>query len=67
MLKYRVIGGRTILGNKPGTEFEAELTPSHEARLVRLGHIERVVEKPKAKKAQVSSKEEPKEEENLDG
>ncbi len=67
MLKYRVIGGRAILGHKPGTEFEADLKPSHEARLVKLGHIEVVVEKPKATKDPVSSKDQPKEEENLDG
>lgn len=42
--KYRVIGGRKIKGYKPGSEFEAELEPDHEARLMALEHIEVVEE-----------------------
>jgi len=59
--KYRVIGGRSILGNEPGTEFEAKLKRDHEARLIALGHIEIVVEKPKPKKEQAPSAEDNKE------
>lgn len=46
--KYRVIGGRKIKGHKPGSEFEAELEPDHEARLMKLGHIEIVEDEPEA-------------------
>lgn len=38
--KYRVIGGRSILQNPPGSEFEADLKGDQEARLLALGHIE---------------------------
>lgn len=44
MPTYRVIGGRTIHGHKPGEEFEADLDKEHEARLMRLEHIELVEE-----------------------
>ena len=44
MQKYRVTGGRTILGHEPGSEFEADLNKAHEERLLKNGFIEVVEE-----------------------
>jgi hypothetical protein len=39
MAKYRVTGRRTIQGHPPGSVFEAELDPKHEARMLRAGFL----------------------------
>jgi hypothetical protein len=32
----------TVLGHKPGEKFRAEISPEHEARLIRRGQLRRV-------------------------
>lgn len=61
MRRYRVTGGKEILGNKPGSVFTATLPESQEKRLMNLGHIEVVKDEPKPKaKPALTSKEDDK-------
>ena len=44
--KYRVVGAAEVLGHKPGSEFEAEISAELEASLLGSGSIERVQKDP---------------------
>ncbi len=45
-MKYRNIGVTRVLGYAPGEEFEADLEPAQEYRLLIGGHIDYVHEDP---------------------
>lgn len=57
MRKYRVVSGFKVLGNEPGSEFEAKLKPDQEKSLIRQGHLEVVVDPPKEPKTTQKKKE----------
>jgi hypothetical protein len=40
MKLYRVCGQNRVFGNEPGSEFKRDLTPKHEAFLIKAGHIQ---------------------------
>lgn len=44
MPKYRVTSPHAVHGHAPGEEFDAELDPAHERRLLIGGHIDYVPE-----------------------
>jgi hypothetical protein len=40
--RYRVTGQSAVLGHESGAEFEDDLEPAHEARLLAGGHLTRL-------------------------
>ena len=61
MSLYRVGGELPVLGRDPGSTFEAELDPEHEARLLERGSLTRVrpdAPKPEVPKVDSKSKKE---------
>lgn len=56
--KYKVVGPNRVFETEPGEEFEAALTIGQQQHLIDSGQIERVVEKPPAKRATKKGKEE---------